>query len=390
MTAGRTVNTLSQNWGTPKKYVDAVKCVLGGGIDLDPCSNEYSVVEAKVEYSLPKDDGLKESWNFPTIFVNPPYGIDKERQTSIKQWLYRCAAAHKSHSSEVIALIPVATNTGHWKKYVFTCATAICFLYDTRLRFLINGRDEGKGAPMSCAMVYWGVHYERFLKVFSDYGAVLDLRPLRGILMSKYLIVDIETSGLEESKLADIMPVFEPSKALKDPEKIKADLEGKKAEWMDKTALDAKTGYIVAMGVMDDMGLLHIFHSQPESDLLKGFWELWRANPTAFIVGHNIVEFDIPYLIRRSWINDIDIPHDVIHGRYLASRIIDTMKTWACCVYGNRISLNDIGIALGVGKKSGGGKDFAKLLKSNPVEALKYLENDLTLTRECAKKMRMI
>lgn len=85
MTAGRTINTLSQHWGTPEKYIQAVKRVFGGAVDLDPCSNEYSLVEAKVEYALPKHDGLKQSWNFPTIFVNPPYGIDKERGTSIKQ-----------------------------------------------------------------------------------------------------------------------------------------------------------------------------------------------------------------------------------------------------------------------------------------------------------------
>jgi hypothetical protein len=180
MSAGRTINTLSQDWGTPRKYVLSVKKVFGGGVDLDPCSNEHSLVGARVEYRLPQQDGLKESWDFPTIFVNPPYGIDQERGTSIKHWLYRCAAAHRQHASEVIALVPVATNTGHWKNYVFGRATAICFLYDTRLRFLIEGRDEGKGAPMSCATVYWGREYEKFFEVFSHSGAVVDLRPLFG------------------------------------------------------------------------------------------------------------------------------------------------------------------------------------------------------------------
>ena len=178
MSAGRTINTLSQDWGTPDKYIAAVKRVFGGGIELDPCSNQYSLVGAEVEYRLPKRDGLKESWSFQKIFVNPPYGIDQERGTSIKHWLYRCATAHSQYNSEVIALVPVATNTGHWKKYVFGCATAVCFLYDTRLRFLIAGRDEGKGAPMSCAMIYWGDNFNNFFDVFIQHGAVIDLRPL--------------------------------------------------------------------------------------------------------------------------------------------------------------------------------------------------------------------
>lgn len=180
MSAGRTLNTLSQEWGTPDKYVDAVRQFFGGKIDLDPCSNRHSIVHASVEYQLPRHDGLRESWDFPKIYVNPPYGIDKERGTSIKKWLLRCATAHKEHNSEVLALVPVATNTGHWKKYVFSVATGVCFLYDTRLKFLVNGKNGGKGAPMSCAMIYWGKDFQKFLSAFSKFGAVIDLRPLKG------------------------------------------------------------------------------------------------------------------------------------------------------------------------------------------------------------------
>lgn len=179
MSAGRNINTLSQSWGTPNKYVMAVKKVFGGHIDLDPCSNKYSVVKAKVEYILPKHDGLKESWNYPTIYINPPYGIDKERGTTIKNWLARCAHAYEEYNSEVLALVPVAANTTHWKKYVFTKAKAICFLYDTRLRFLENGKDSGKGAPMACAMIYWGNDYQKFYNVFIEHGAVVDISNLR-------------------------------------------------------------------------------------------------------------------------------------------------------------------------------------------------------------------
>ena len=109
MSAGRTVNTQSQSWGTPIKYVNAVKEFFNGKISLDPCSNEYSIVNAEVEYILPQNDGLKESWNFKTIYVNPPYGSDKIRKTTIKDWLKKCYLANKDYGSEVIALVPVAT-----------------------------------------------------------------------------------------------------------------------------------------------------------------------------------------------------------------------------------------------------------------------------------------
>jgi len=83
MTAGRKVVSNVKDWGTPKKYVDAVRECFGGRISLDPCSNRFSIVHAKVEYMLPKHDGLKEPWDFPTIYVNPPYGIDRQHGKTI-------------------------------------------------------------------------------------------------------------------------------------------------------------------------------------------------------------------------------------------------------------------------------------------------------------------
>jgi len=186
MTAGRKIIGQSQDWGTPQKYANAVREVFDGTIHLDPCSNCYSIVNALVEYSLPKHDGLKESWNFPTIYINPPYGIDRERGTSIKNWLRKCEEAYRLYHSEVIALVPVATNTGHWKKYIYGKAAAICFLYDTRLRFLINGKDAGKGAPMSCAMVYWGNNSECFFKVFIQFGAVVNITSLKDVAIGHF------------------------------------------------------------------------------------------------------------------------------------------------------------------------------------------------------------
>lgn len=180
LTAGRTVNSQSRDWCTPQKYIDAVRRVFQGKIALDPCSNKWSIVNAKIEFSLPNHDGLKESWDYPTIYVNPPYGADRKHGTTIKHWLYKCAYANKNHRAEVLALVPVAVNTRHWKDYVWGQATATCFLYDTRLRFLVEGEDKGKGAPMACAMVYWGHNMDLFQEVFIEHGAVVDLRPLRG------------------------------------------------------------------------------------------------------------------------------------------------------------------------------------------------------------------
>jgi hypothetical protein len=105
MSAGRKINTLSQDWGTPEKYVQAIREFFGGQVDLDPCSNKYSIVGARVEYVLPRNDGLKDSWNSERIYVNPPYGLDRKRGTGIKNWLYRCAQTHTNFGSEPLLLV---------------------------------------------------------------------------------------------------------------------------------------------------------------------------------------------------------------------------------------------------------------------------------------------
>lgn len=182
MTSGRNVNSVSKEWGTPRKYVDAVKEVFGGEIDLDPCSNEFSIVNAKIEYSIPKQDGLKDSWDERRIYVNPPYGKDKERGTDISNWLHRCAGANETHKSDVIALLPTAANTNAWKQNIWGKARMICFLYDTRLKFLKNGKEDPKGSPIQNCIVYWGTRYSsNFKNVFLKYGAVVDISNLQNV-----------------------------------------------------------------------------------------------------------------------------------------------------------------------------------------------------------------
>ena len=114
MTAGRSnAEVLSQHWCTPPKYVNAIREFFAESVALDPCSNRHSIVGSTVEYSLPEIDGLSASWNYPTIFVNPPYGRDRERGTTIRDWLRKCTEAHLQHGVEVLALVPVATIDVH-------------------------------------------------------------------------------------------------------------------------------------------------------------------------------------------------------------------------------------------------------------------------------------
>lgn len=168
MSSGRTNISKNKSWNTPPKYISLIKEFFGE-IDLDPCSNEFSLLKPTVTYTLPLD-GLKESWDYKNIFVNPPYGRDVERKTSIYDWILKGINANKEFNSEILYLIPTATNTKHFKDLIFKKACGICFLNDTRLKFWQDGKEDKKGAPMSCVMVYVGKDYNKFENIFSNSG----------------------------------------------------------------------------------------------------------------------------------------------------------------------------------------------------------------------------
>jgi hypothetical protein len=171
LTAGRNSGYNKIDWNTPQKYVDAILAVFGE-VDLDPCSNDNSIVPAYYKYILPMD-GLKLNWNCFRTYVNPPYGRNPDG-TTIYDWLKKCHdEVVENPVRSVMALIPVATNTKHWKEFVFN-ANVICFLEDTRLKFRINDSEDNKGSSMACAMVLWGNKYEaKFIEVFNSHGNCL-------------------------------------------------------------------------------------------------------------------------------------------------------------------------------------------------------------------------
>ena len=169
--AGKKSVSDNKDWCTPLKIIQALNWFWKNGVELDPCSNKDSVVYAKKEIILP-EDGLEHDWSgYSTIYVNPPYGRDMERKTTIANWIEKCHdTLIKNANVEIVALIPVATNTAHWKKYIFGSASGICFLSDTRLKFRIGNNENNKGSPLACCLVYWGDRCDDFCGTFSPLG----------------------------------------------------------------------------------------------------------------------------------------------------------------------------------------------------------------------------
>ncbi len=205
------------------------------------------------------------------------------------------------------------------------------------------------------------------------------------------IIIDIETNSRSESELSGLIPEFEANKTFKDPEKIKLDLENKKQKWMEDGALHAERGTVLCAGLLDSKSLKITILQGEEKDIINVIWLAYDDTTDCF-VGHNIKGFDIPFLIRRSWILGIKLPLDLMKGRYLNERFLDTMDRWSCGTK-DMISLDLLSKALGLKGKNGSGKDFAGqylLGGEYKKRAIEYLENDLILTKSVAERMGLI
>lgn len=221
------------------------------------------------------------------------------------------------------------------------------------------------------------------------------------------IVFDIETKAQAADKLLASLPPFDPEAVkvgnIKDPAKVAekvAQAEAKhKSDYLTKAALSPATGEVCAIGLLESDGaesLLTTAQGIDEISLLNAFWAHFRAESNTrrtLWVGHNIYDFDLPYLVNRSRILGISIPPFVFEfkgGRVRwADRFIDTRTLW---LMGRKptdtpSSLDTVCGAFGLGSKSGSGADFAALLESDPAAALAYLRQDLKLTASLAQRL---
>lgn len=204
----------------------------------------------------------------------------------------------------------------------------------------------------------------------------------------EYNVFDIETGALPINQLIDKIPEFKAPKNYKDEEKIQANIEQQQAEWIEKAALNAVTGQVLAIGVKRDDGEFFILHQNEDDErtMLQWFWDQVTSLRGFRWVGFNSNGFDLPFMFRRSIMLGVTPSLPWRATRYWDNRFIDLLEVWGC---GNRefIGLDTVAKFLDVGGKTGNGAHFAETYKNDPKSALDYLKHDLNLTESVLIKM---
>jgi hypothetical protein len=231
------------------------------------------------------------------------------------------------------------------------------------------------------------------------------------------IVFDVETGPLAESELSALLPPFDTAEVktgnLKDPAKIAEKIAEAEAnhrrDFIDKAALDPLTGRVIAIGMVladghqdYNEGKFIIIGHDDEARTLNEFWEaargdMGRTNP---LIGFNIGNFDLPFLIRRSWKHRIAVPLGIRRGRYWGDQVVDLRDLWQLGDRQARGSLDSIAKHLGVGAKcvphgpmAGKvitGADFAGLWQTDRKSAESYLQNDVELTAKIADVLGVV
>lgn len=175
---------------------------------------------------------------------------------------------------------------------------------------------------------------------------------------------------------------------------------------------DARLGQVLAIGYLslsrDKVILAHSSDLEDERQMLTDFWEMYKqARGKSRLVGHFIFGFDLPYLLRRSWLQGVPVPDSVLSDRcYFDDRtFIDTHKRWQAGTRDGGGKLGQLAVAMGLqGKPDASveidgeevaveGKNFWRLYAAGgqvQAIALEYLENDLRMTAEVALRLGIV
>ncbi len=216
--------------------------------------------------------------------------------------------------------------------------------------------------------------------------------------MGDYAYFDIETIPDQSAKaLEKARESVKHPASLKKQESIDLwyaeNAERAAHEILAKTSFDGGAGHVCTIGWAINDGHVQVEHAEDvgeEHDIIAAFFRgLPRSGVT--LVGHNVLGFDIPFLLKRAVVLGVELPPASTMPRDPKPwhpKVFDTMTSWAGAGRGDMISMNRLCGILGiVGKEDFDGSMVAEAWANGEHETIaRYCDDDVRRTRAIHQK----
>jgi hypothetical protein len=172
------------------------------------------------------------------------------------------------------------------------------------------------------------------------------------------------------------------------------------SEVYDRAGIYAEFGKVICISTAFINGntlRVKSFYGDDESEVLRQFAELlnrYFASDNQYLCGHNIKEFDIPFLARRMVINGIELPNmlDLAGKKPWEVRHLDTMELWKFGDYKHFTSLSLLTHIFGIPtpKDDISGADVSRVYwEEQDLERIKvYCEKDTIAVAQLLMKFK--
>jgi DNA polymerase elongation subunit (family B) len=215
--------------------------------------------------------------------------------------------------------------------------------------------------------------------------------------LNHYLFIDIETASCV-AEHEHLSPGMQREWETKSRTKYGDGLDPAEAFWT-KSGIFAEFGKIVciSIGCLQQMEAgwklyLRSFAGNDEKELLQDFCvalsKFHKKYPAMAFVGHNIIEFDLPYISRRMIINGMSLPQCMnFQGKKpweVKDRVKDTMQIWSFGDYKSFTKLSLLAEVLGIPtpKDDISGEDVTRVYwqEQNLQRIVTYCQKDVETT----------
>lgn len=136
------MSSKTDDWATPIEFYKNLDKQFH--FDLDPCASDENHKCKK--YFTKEDDGLKKSWRYHRVFMNPPYGRE------IGKWVAKAYKENLVNNTFIVALLPARTDTKWFHDWIYKKENTEIIFIKGRLKF----NDVKQSAPFPSMIVIYG------------------------------------------------------------------------------------------------------------------------------------------------------------------------------------------------------------------------------------------